>query len=420
MSNQASVTARARRTRRAGGTGCITRRKPGGVYYGEYSNAAGRRVKRSTRATDKAVAGRILQGWMSEVAEHRSGLTTPADRLRRSAALKPVLEHLTDYIRYCRDAQQSEHAVVQKERIIRRWIADGGPTLLADIEPDGVRCHLGRVVTAGRSARTHNFKRAAILAFAGWLHAQGRLAENPLGGKRVPIRDERDDQRRLRRALTDQELDRLLEVADDRGRWLWYALAARPGLRKGDLKTLRWRDLDLEAGQVEIRQGKAKRVDLLPLESRTVLRLQERRTQSRPDPSDRVFPATVTDQTRLKDFERAGLARRVVVLDANGEPQWIGRGRRRRQRTRLTCIDEQGVAVDLHALRTTFCTQLIRADVPLAKTQKLMRHADPRTTLKHYSKLTLTDLRKAVERLPVLSSPQRGEEPTTVPALRQA
>ena len=420
MSNQTTSKARARRTRRAGGTGCITRRTARGVYYGEFTDASGTRVKRSTRTTDKAVASRILQGWMTEVAEQRCGLTTAADRTRRAAAQKPVLVHLDDFIRYCRESEQNERAILQKDRNIRRWIAGEGISMLADIEPESVARHLAREVAGGKSARTYNFKRAAILAFTGWLAGQGRLAENPLGGKRVPRRDEQADQRRVRRDLTDGELGRLLEVAKPRGRWLWYALAVRPGLRKGDLRSLRWRDLDLEEGQVEIRNGKAKRTDLLPLDPTTIEGLRGLQAQVRPAPSDRVFPTTVTDQTRLKDFERAGLARWVPVVDASGEPVWTGTGKRRRQRMKLTCIDDAGLAVDLHALRSTFCTQLIRADVPLVKAQKLLRHADPRTTVKHYSKLNLNDLRRSTEQLPPLPSGNGGSEGAPVPALRRA
>ncbi|QYU69863.1 hypothetical protein J4558_06980 [Leptolyngbya sp. 15MV] len=50
-------------------------------------------------------------------------------------------------------------------------------------------------------------------------------------------------------------------------------------------------------------------------------------------PTARVWPDTVGDRTGVKDFLRAGIARRVHVLDAQGQPGKIGTGRRERIKT---------------------------------------------------------------------------------------
>ncbi len=60
--------------------------------------------------------------------------------------------------------------------------------------------------------------------------------------------------------------------------------------------------------------------------------------------------------------------------------------------------------IDLHALRTTLGTQLARAGVAPQIAQRIMRHGDYRTTLKHYTVLGLTDTAGAVERLPGIGS----------------
>ena len=61
--------------------------------------------------------------------------------------------------------------------------------------------------------------------------------------------------------------------------------------------------------------------------------------------------------------------------------------------------------VDLHALRTTLGTQLARAGVAPQVAQKVMRHGDYRTTLKHYTVLGLVDAAQAVGRLPRIEQP---------------
>ena len=85
-----------------------------------------------------------------------------------------------------------------------------------------------------------------------------------------------------------------------------------------------------------------------------------------------VFPEAVTDATRRKDFERAGI-----------EP------------------DDQGRVADLHALRTTLGTMLAREGVAPQIAQRIMRHSDYRTTLAYYTDLTVTDAAAAVGRLPI-------------------
>ncbi len=70
--------------------------------------------------------------------------------------------------------------------------------------------------------------------------------------------------------------------------------------------------------------------------------LKSRRDESLALPKAKVFPETVTDRTRQKDFLRAGLAREVVVTDADGNPVMIGSGGRRRPKTRIVAEDAEG------------------------------------------------------------------------------
>jgi len=73
----------------------------------------------------------------------------------------------------------------------------------------------------------------------------------------LPKLDEHRDRRRIRRPLTDEELARLLAVAEERGRRAWYLTAALAGLRRSELIRLTWASVDLEGGVLTIRDGKA-------------------------------------------------------------------------------------------------------------------------------------------------------------------
>src|SRR5207248_10109553 len=84
-------------------------------------------------------------------------------------------------------------------------------------------------VEDGMSARSRNYYRESLVAFANWCEQTGRLAGHDLD--RVPKADQRADPRRQRRALTEGELTRLLAVAVVRP--LTDTRTIRRGKRKG-------------------------------------------------------------------------------------------------------------------------------------------------------------------------------------------
>ena len=65
--------------------------------------------------------------------------------------------------------------------------------------------------------------------------------------------------------------------------------------------------------------------------------------------------------------------------------------------------------MDLHALRTTLGTRLARQGVTPQVGQRLMRHADYRTTLKHYTVLGLVDTAQAINALPPIGNADASE-----------
>jgi integrase len=80
------------------------------------------------------------------------------------------------------------------------------------------------------AARTRNTYRAAAVAFCNWCVETNRFLLNPF--LRTPKADEKSDQRRSRRALNEDELGRLLDVAHRRP--LLDARTIRRGKRKGE------------------------------------------------------------------------------------------------------------------------------------------------------------------------------------------
>ncbi|TAJ03419.1 MAG: hypothetical protein EPO68_17430, partial [Planctomycetota bacterium] len=61
-------------------------------------------------------------------------------------------------------------------------------------------------------------------------------------------------------------------------------------------------------------------------------------------------------------------------------------------------VDPDGTSVDLHALRGTAATRWARSGVPISIAQRMLGHSDVRTTMAHYVRVEVDDLRVAVDR----------------------
>lgn len=286
---------------------------------------------------------------------------------------RPIMAHVEDYLAWClREREQSPRNVAEKRRHLTRIIEEEGLARLSGLSHEVLAANMQRLVDEGKSARTANFRRQAVLAFANWLVRWGRLERHELG--RVRRHDEDADRRRVRRALTPEEIDRLFAAtADAPSRRAWYACAYYAGARKGELLRLTWSDVDLQDGVLWIENSKGKRREAVPIAPALGAAL----SAIRPlfvDPSmagGRVFRRAVGDRTRREDFRRAGIA----------------------------LVDERGRYADLHGLRTTLGTHLARAGVNRDVRQRVMRHRNFETTDKHYTALEVDDQRDALARL---------------------
>jgi len=245
----------------------------------------------------------------------------------------------------------------------------------------------------GLSAETRNHYLRAIKNFCNWMVKDGRAPENPI--KTLSLVNSRPDRRVNRRALSVDELRRLLE-STARGpvrygmtgpeRALLYRLAVETGLRASELRSLRVGDFDLDADPptvtIQAAYAKNRRTDTLPLRHETARALK--RFFANKAPGERAFRVPPNYDTA--DMFRAD-------LEAAGIPY----------------VDESGRRADFHALRHTFITNLARSGVHPKVAQTLARHSTITLTLDRYSHTVLTDLSEAVSILPDLDAADAGE-----------
>lgn len=225
-----------------------------GKYTASYFDENGKRVERSTGTSDRDAAHQIAARWETEVALKRLGIIDPALARVKDHNATPIGTHVTAYLDHCEHIGQDKVHRKNKRTQLFALVAGIRASRLADLEPNRVETYLRTLVTAGKSARTHNQHRTTAVSFAEWCVESGRMTTNTR--TIVPTLNEAKDRRLVRRALTEGELARLVAVSQHRR--AYYVLAAFTGLRVKAVKAIVWADVNLDAGEIRVRASNAK------------------------------------------------------------------------------------------------------------------------------------------------------------------
>ncbi len=185
-----------------------------GTYTAKYRDGTGVVRKMTTGCRDEGAARNVLAELVKRAENVKSGITTAAQDAVIDHQGTPMSEHVDAYLTFL--ATKTIHGRTVSDahrenvtRNLRRIVAECGFIRLAQIDRSAVESWMERRGTEGMGARTRNTHRAAIVAFANWCVETRRLAVNPLA--RLCKADEKGDCRRQRRALTEQELEALLD-----------------------------------------------------------------------------------------------------------------------------------------------------------------------------------------------------------------
>ncbi len=334
-------------------------------YYGRYKNEFGSWAKTPKLSNDRAAAQQMLNEIQRDADKRRAGIVTPL----MDQAARPVAEHVKDYM----DDLKRQHLDAMHLRItentMTRLAELGQWRRLSDITADNVATILARLSEKGLSVATVNRFLMRAKAFVHWLLDRHRIATDTL--HKLKKTDERGKRKRARRALTDDEVARLLKLTPAH-RADVYRFALLTGLRRKELHGLRWDDLHIDGDEpyVQLREEQTKNgeADALPLHPDLVVMLKG---FHRGMAGARVFWAVPEVRTLQRDLKRAS----------------------------IPFVDAVGRRADFHALRHTYCTMLARQVPNMKSAQELMRHSDPRLTANVYSHLGRRDIAKALASL---------------------
>lgn len=352
-----------------------------------YTDATGhiREVGSGTDDYDKAYA--LAKDIGERELRIRKGLPVPTPAAKHSDAT--LLEHLdgreglVGFRQYLQDKGNSAGYVAGTIDKIRRVLNAAGKLDSAAV------LRAIRSFTRGNkplTGQTVNSYIRACKGFSSWLYRRKRATEDHL--RDLELVDAERDRKRYRRALTPDELDRLVKAANANPsltlanrrsatvphRGLLYQLAAGTGFRAKELRSLTRDSFDLAAKPptvtVQAAYSKRGRRDTQPISERLAAILRPYVASLKAGQ-----PAFVCDWPRLAEMVRAD-------AKAAGVKVTTGAG-----------------TIDFHALRHTYASWIAaRTD---AKTgQSLTRHSSAHLYLNVYAHQTEAARAKAVKSLP--------------------
>jgi integrase len=380
-------------------------------YVLSYTTAAGQR-RRIALSTD----ARVAQQMRSQIIAQRD---LEAAGLAPISGMSMELARLRDAYLVDLELRVGAKQLRSRTDSLARVLAALTATRVRDLRVADVQRYQRERLAQGVANRTVNVDTGALASMLNWAVSAQLVAENPIKTLK-PLPTSERHQRRVRRALSEDEVERFLAAAaeDDaecaqrvaarrtievHGRGARHAARPRPvrvpqaplwrallttAARWGELTRVTWLDLDADRLALTLRAATTKsgRARVIPLPQSLVdellaLRAVHQRVRMRlAQPSDRVFLSPdaadwaeyTTNGRRLlhRVLDRAGIARR----------------------------DALGRVIDIHALRHTAATRMARRGVPLVVAQRVLGHASPEMTAKVYTHLGLEDLRVAVER----------------------
>ncbi len=400
-----------------------------GTFTARYTDAAGVQRESATGCKDEKAARAMLAVLERRTELVKSGvITTDEDSIGDQQKL-PFDVHLEAFKQHLALVSESKVYRDNCARYLKRLAKECGFGTLADLRTGSFEAWLATQLEAKMSARSRNAHREVLVTFSNWCIGSKpkRMLSNPFDG--VPKANEDADPRRKRRAMTEPELVKLLEVAkrrplDDmrtarrgankgkqtrelkpeiaaklerlgRERALIYKTLVLTGLRKEELASITVAQLQLTGAMpcIDVEAADEKTGNNVSVPLRADLAAELAAWVAGRDPAAKVF--TVPDRlSRIMDRD----------LVAAGIPKRDSRGR----------------TIDVHALRTTFCTMLNKGGVAPRVAQAAMRHSDLKLTMKTYTDPALLDTHGALEVLPQLPLSEPATQPATQPEEREA
>lgn len=343
--------------------------KRGGGYVVRVRDARGKQVQRSARTLAEA---RRLKAEMTTDAT-RGGVAADGRLLFRD-----YMPRWCDTYRGRTGRGIRPETLAEYRRDLERYaVPFFGRTRLGQIRPSDVREFANELEAKGLSDGSVRRVMAPLRALLATAREEGLIVTNPASDVRIRARSsEVPEGEDKARALSPEEVGRLIAATPDGWPRVMVRLVATTGIRSGELTALRWSDLDLEAGTLTVRAAMRNATRKAPKSRHGVRTI-------------RIPAQVVSDLRAWRMASPHSQDDHPVFATANGTAQDANN---LRARVLKPAAKRAGLeAIGFHTLRHTFASALIARGATIVQVQRALGHATAAFTLTVYAHLMPQD-----------------------------
>lgn len=282
----------------------------------------------------------------------------------------------------------------QYEYIIRvRINPQLGSIRLAELKTKNVQDLYNRLFDEGLSARTVHIVNTVLHAALKKAVKCGLLMRNVCEAAELPKQNPKE-----RRVLSAKEQELLIKELKKTEGGRIYIFALYTGLRRGEVLSLTWDDVDIEGCTVNVNKSLGRIKTYNETEKKTRLAVSDPKTSS----GKRIIPIVDCLIPLLKE-QRKYISKQIgtnklnlVFPSENGG--YIDPGNYNRKFYKI--IKEMGIPkANPHSLRHSFATRALEAGVDLKTTQELLGHSSIDITANLYTHALMEHKRHEVRKL---------------------
>ena len=311
---------------------------------------------------------------------------------KRRAAAKSLSDHIADYKSFMQSqGKAGTHTSGTINRILRMFDFCGFH-FIADINTAGISRFIKEL---DATPTTKNHYITAGKMFFNYLIESGQIPTNPLKSfKKLP------EDRERKGVLTADQFIRLINYTEQHGdiirrtsgkdRAMLYTLAGTTGLRRSEILSLRWQDMQIDGDNASVfidgsrtKNGKDAHQPIPADVAETFRDWQQAKDAAN---TDRVFN-TFTLNHRPSEMIKADL----IAAD-------------------LPTGDRSGNEICFHSLRNTYITILANGSTPAKIIQQLARHSTLNLTMNIYARAEIHSQQAAINSLPKIKQPEKLEK----------
>jgi len=350
-------------------------------------NPDGSPIRKQFYAPSKKEAQAKKDEYMAHI---KNGLAVNFDKDDFGTTFKVWLEDI-----YRPSMSQSSYNRFETEYRLRIAGCGFGSMCLVDIRTPNIQAFYNGLQASCTPSTVHSVHKVLASFFKYALETR-LVTHNPLKGVKLPAKDKIND---TNAALTDSDIEKLKIASHNDISNFIYLFAVFSGLREGEILSLRHRDIDLDAGTIQVNKSmKYLTVNGVyqPVEGPTKTE-SSKRTVPLLGEIKRLLNAHILNE-RKKHFRLGIPFSKDSILFSSSVGTYREAANVLKQFKRL-CKRLNIEQATFHSLRHTFCTLLAKQGVPLKTASVLMGHSDIGVTAKVYTHVDDTEKKKGIERL---------------------